>query len=155
MSCGVGRRRGSDLALLWLWRRLAAAALIRPLAWEPPCVVGGALKRPPQTFFFNLKKLKKKTNSAREPPSSSCDSKVSPIWCLQGWQGLVAFMLLFPQPHALHSCAVGQMQGLWRVVQREGLAHYQGVATPVLGASEAKMEYKGPLSNGRDRPTSA
>ena len=25
VSCGVGRRFGSDLALLWLWRRLAAA----------------------------------------------------------------------------------------------------------------------------------
>ena len=25
-----------DLALLWLWRRLAAAAPIVPLAWEPP-----------------------------------------------------------------------------------------------------------------------
>ena len=28
-----------DLALLWLWCRLAATA-IRPLAWEPPCAVG-------------------------------------------------------------------------------------------------------------------
>ena len=36
MSSGVGRRRSSDLALLWLWRRPAATALIRPLAWEPP-----------------------------------------------------------------------------------------------------------------------
>ena len=35
MSCGVGRRRGSDPALLWLWRRLAATAPIRPLAQEP------------------------------------------------------------------------------------------------------------------------
>ena len=26
----------ADLASLWLWWRLAAAALIRPLAWEPP-----------------------------------------------------------------------------------------------------------------------
>ena len=26
MSCGVGGRRSSDLALLWLWRRLAATA---------------------------------------------------------------------------------------------------------------------------------
>ena len=34
MSCGVGRRCGSDLALLSLWHRLAAAALIQPLAWE-------------------------------------------------------------------------------------------------------------------------
>ena len=36
VSCGVGRRRGSDPALLWLWRRLVATAPIRPLAWEPP-----------------------------------------------------------------------------------------------------------------------
>ena len=30
VSCGVGHRHGSDLALLWLWRRLAATALIQP-----------------------------------------------------------------------------------------------------------------------------
>ena len=42
MSCGVGCRRGSDPELLWLWRRPAATALIRPLAWEPPYVVGAA-----------------------------------------------------------------------------------------------------------------
>ena len=44
MSCGVGRRRGLDLAWLWLWRRPAAIAWIRPLAWEPPYAVGVALK---------------------------------------------------------------------------------------------------------------
>ena len=43
MSCGVGRRHGSDLAWLWLWHRLAS--LIRPLAWEPPYAVGAALKK--------------------------------------------------------------------------------------------------------------
>ena len=32
VSCGVGLRRGSDPTLLWLWCRLAAVALIRPLA---------------------------------------------------------------------------------------------------------------------------
>ena len=32
VSCGVGRRLGSDPTLLWLWCRLAAVALIRPLA---------------------------------------------------------------------------------------------------------------------------
>ena len=42
MSCGVGRRRGSDLALLWLWRRLVSTAPIRPLAWEPPYAAGVA-----------------------------------------------------------------------------------------------------------------
>ena len=30
---------------LWLWCRLVAAALIQPLAWEPPCAAGAALKR--------------------------------------------------------------------------------------------------------------
>ena len=48
MSCGVGHRRGLDPALLWLWRRLAGAALIRPLAWKPPYVVGASLKRQKQ-----------------------------------------------------------------------------------------------------------
>ena len=36
VSCGLGRRAGLDLALLWLWRRPTAIALIQPLAWEPP-----------------------------------------------------------------------------------------------------------------------
>ena len=31
-SYTVGHRRGSDLVLLWLWCRLAAMALIQPLA---------------------------------------------------------------------------------------------------------------------------
>ena len=34
----------SDPMLLWLWRRLAAVATIRPLGWEPPYAVGVALK---------------------------------------------------------------------------------------------------------------
>ena len=44
MSC-VGHRRGSDLALLWLWYRPAAAAPILPLAWELPYAAGVALKK--------------------------------------------------------------------------------------------------------------
>ena len=38
-------RNQEDPALLWLWCRLAAAALIRPLAWELPYALGVALKR--------------------------------------------------------------------------------------------------------------
>ena len=57
MSCGVGRRGGLDLALLWLWCRPAAVASIRPLAWEPPYAVGAVLKR---------QKTKKKKDEARE-----------------------------------------------------------------------------------------
>ena len=45
MSCGIGRRRGSDPALLWLWCRPAASAPNRPLPWEPPYATGVALKR--------------------------------------------------------------------------------------------------------------
>ena len=45
MSCGVGHRHGLDLALLWLCRRLAAAALIWHLAWELSYAIGVALKR--------------------------------------------------------------------------------------------------------------
>ena len=45
VSCGGGRRHGLDLTLLGLWYRLAAIALIRPLAWEPPCAAGAALKK--------------------------------------------------------------------------------------------------------------
>ena len=44
VSCGVGHRCGSDLALLWLWYRPAAVVPVRPLAWEPPYVMGVAPK---------------------------------------------------------------------------------------------------------------
>ena len=44
MSCGVACRRGSDPALLWLWHKPVAVALIRPLAWEPPYAMAAALK---------------------------------------------------------------------------------------------------------------
>ena len=45
MSCGVVHRLSLDLALLWLWRRPAPVALIRPPAWKPPYATDVALKR--------------------------------------------------------------------------------------------------------------
>ena len=45
VSCGIGHRGSSDPALLWLWCRPAATALIQPLACEPPYAAGAALKR--------------------------------------------------------------------------------------------------------------
>ena len=56
MSCGVSHRCSLDLALLRLWRSLAAIAPIRPLAWEPPYAAGAALKKRTKT----QKKRKKK-----------------------------------------------------------------------------------------------
>ena len=44
MSCGVGHSCGSHSMFLWLWQRSAAAAPIKPLAWELPYAVGVALK---------------------------------------------------------------------------------------------------------------
>ena len=46
-----------DPTLLWLWCRLAAAAPIQPLAWEPPHATGTALKR--QKTKDKTKKLKR------------------------------------------------------------------------------------------------
>ena len=42
MNCAAGHRCGSDLALQWLWHRLAETAPTRLLAWEPPYAMGAA-----------------------------------------------------------------------------------------------------------------
>ena len=49
MSCGVGRRRGSDPAMLWLWCKPAAAAPMPALAWELPYAACAAIKSKKQT----------------------------------------------------------------------------------------------------------
>ena len=49
MSCGLGRRCGSDPALPWLRGRPVATALIRSLAWEHPYASGVALKKGQKT----------------------------------------------------------------------------------------------------------
>ena len=66
MSCGVGQRQGSDLALLWLWCRLAAVALMRPLAWESPYAMGAALKSKNKNEKKKKKEQKKGREKARE-----------------------------------------------------------------------------------------
>ena len=53
-----------DPVLLWLWCRLAATALIRPLAWEPPYAVGAAQEHKKD------KKKKKKQNGIPNIPNS-------------------------------------------------------------------------------------
>ena len=59
MRCGVGCRRGSDPALLWLWRRPVATATIQPLAWEPPYAAGAAQEIATTTTTKKDKKKKK------------------------------------------------------------------------------------------------
>ena len=53
VSCGVGCRHGSDLVLLWLWRRSAAVAQVGPLAWEPPYAPGVVLKKREKKMLQN------------------------------------------------------------------------------------------------------
>ena len=81
MSCGVGRRHGSDPALLWLWCRLVAAALIRPLAWEPPCAAGAAQE-------MAKRQKKKKTKETRKlleiPGGHRLQCLGSPLYQNQG-----------------------------------------------------------------------
>ena len=61
ISCGVGCKHSSDLALLGLWCRLAAAALLWPLAWELPKATGAALER---------QKKKKKKKAKQTTPKT-------------------------------------------------------------------------------------
>ena len=73
MSCGnVGRRRGSDPTLLWLWCRPAATAPIRPLAWEPPYAAGVALEK---TKRQKLRTKPKKHQSSRAQMNPRSNTK--------------------------------------------------------------------------------
>jgi len=87
MSCGVGCRRGSDPALLWLWRRLAATALIQPLAWEPPYAVGAAQRnskktreRPKEVEKRQKKKKKKKSDTRTQTSARRCWAEYCRLW---------------------------------------------------------------------------
>ena len=59
VSCGVGRRCDLDPVLLWLWRRPAATALIRPLAWEPPICHRSGPRKGKKKKYQNASKPKK------------------------------------------------------------------------------------------------
>ena len=69
MSDGVGPRCSSDLVLLWLWRRPAATALIRPQAWEPPYAAGAAVEK------AKIPKKKKKTNKKQKKQNQNQENK--------------------------------------------------------------------------------
>ena len=67
MSCGVGRRSGSDPALLWLWGRPAAAAPIPPLAWELTFASDVAVKKMKRKKKTALLKTHKEQQRAHKP----------------------------------------------------------------------------------------
>ena len=77
MSCAVGCRHGSDLALLWLWCRLVATAPIIPLVWEPPHAAGAAQE------MAKRQKRKKKKNK-----KFAMGREMGEMW-LGHWLGLI------------------------------------------------------------------
>ena len=83
VSCSVGHRRGSDPALLWLWHRVAAAALIQPLAWEVPLCHTCCPKKQKKEKETNKQTNKKPTNQPTNQPKNP--SWTSFIW----WSGVV------------------------------------------------------------------
>ena len=97
MSCGEGSRQDTDPGLLWLWRRLAAAALIQPLAWERPYAAGAALKS----------KNKTKQNKSNYNSLGHCGSK-DLIPSLAQWvkgSGIAAAVVYVTTAAQIHSLA--------------------------------------------------
>ena len=73
MSCGIGLRHSSDLALLGPWWRAVATAPIRPLAWEFPHAVAVALE--------NTKRQKdKKKKKKKKPQKQNKNKNKNPVF---------------------------------------------------------------------------
>ena len=71
-NCGVGHKCRSDPTLLWLWRRPAAAAPTRPLAWELLYTTGAALKSKIKIPKKKKKPPKEKNRLKREQRFELC-----------------------------------------------------------------------------------
>ena len=122
MSCGGACRRGSDPALLWLWRRLAATVPIGPLAWEPPYATEAAQ----EIAKRQKKKLNKNPEAIREKYGGICKVKIGYVvlWrraCCWGFFFFFFFFLffffffcLFSVAHAAYGGS--QARGLIRAV---------------------------------------
>ena len=83
VSCDVGSRGGSDPKLLWLlWSRLAAAALIWPLAWELAYAAGAALKETNKPKERERQRKDKHPSSNRREESDICHQNCFTDQCL-------------------------------------------------------------------------
>ena len=86
--CELWRRLQMRLGsvLLWLWCRPAVAAPIRPLAWEPPCATGAALKGQ-KTTKQNKTPLKHGKESLLPKQRQPLSRKSQSITKEVAWQG--------------------------------------------------------------------
>ena len=132
----VGRRRGSDPVLLWLWCRPVATAPTGPLAWDPPYALGTALektKKKKYRFIWSSQNL----TSIHEDAASLSGLRIPQcceLWCGSLWQ--------------LRSCVA-------MAVAKDG--SYCSDSTSSLGTStrlgcalkkkESKTERKSPFKN--------
>ena len=105
MSCGVGHRRGSDPVLLWLWCRLAAIALIQPLAWEPPYAAAVALKKAKEKKFTSRDSLPLRELPGQHAPISHSRSHGPDVHLAQPGSLLLCSAFSVPsQPDVAHVC---------------------------------------------------
>ena len=100
MTCGVGCRCGLDPTLLWLWRRPAAAALARLLAWELPYATGVALKRQKeevQVLSLRNSQAGERDRSASGPckQNKGETAQVGAVWGTRGRGRVASQHLLF------------------------------------------------------------
>ena len=79
MSCGVGHRCGSDPELLWLWYRLVATDLIRPLAREPLYATGVALGKAKRKKRYQRMQWLPRWHSLLLPRALLCSQLVTGI----------------------------------------------------------------------------
>ena len=66
--------------LLWLWRRLAAAAPIQPLVWKLPDAMGVALKRKKEKEKVKEKEKEKCDQYRRKPSGDRKVQGLCPLW---------------------------------------------------------------------------
>ena len=106
MSCGVGCRRGSDPALLCLWRSPVATALIQPLAWESPYAAVSVQEI--VTTTTTTTKTKDKKKKKKNPTAAALTS-------VQAWVESPAPQSVLKDPVSLQlwrsSVAVAWIQG--------------------------------------------
>ena len=86
----------SNLALLWLWCRLTAAAQIQPLAWEFPYAEGAALKKKSVRWLWRL-------------------WVQSPAWCNRLKDPVLVQFRFHPWPRNLHMLQVRPLGGKKRI----------------------------------------
>ena len=139
MWCCRELRCRSDPAWLWLWRRLAAAALTQPLAWEIACAKGAALK----------KNKNKKDGQALQPPP----------WWSPGLQVTKHLQVPHPRPGragwVVPAGASGPVGATWRAQGEDFLQRLQERPLPpwTPGLEQGWRRW-GVLGGSRERPGS-